>query len=218
MASLYYVNLNSSSMDRDSRTPYDIDNTGARGRFAWDGYRLLFYSGVIGIAGGLVAQLFVWLSSLAERLLLVGIAGYKPPEPEILNPTPAVGPWGLWLIPVATIIGSVLLGILVYTFAPEAIAKEIAGQLGPRTNILDAGSIGETRPHEAGQLAQSIEKADGFAQVFPEHKFHIVDVPQRHNHIVGMTGDGVNDAPALKKPLRHRRIGSDRRSTPERRL
>jgi H+-transporting ATPase len=80
-----------------------------------------------------------------------------------------------------------------------AIAKEIAGQLGLGTNILDAGGFDQTRPHEAGQLAESIEKAEGFAQVFPEHKFHIVDILQQHNHIVGMTGDGVNDAPALKK-------------------
>jgi len=80
-----------------------------------------------------------------------------------------------------------------------AIGKEIAGQLGLGTNLLDAGGFDETRPHETGRLAESIEKADGFAQVFPEHKFHIVDVLQQHNHIVGMTGDGVNDAPALKK-------------------
>ena len=49
------------------------------------------------------------------------------------------------------------------------------------------------------QLTETIEKADGFAQVFPEHKFRIVDALQHHDHIIGMTGDGVNDAPALKK-------------------
>jgi H+-transporting ATPase len=80
-----------------------------------------------------------------------------------------------------------------------AIARETATQLGLGTNILDASMFSETNPHQVGQLADAIEQADGFAQVFPEHKFHIVDVLQQRKHIVGMTGDGVNDAPALKK-------------------
>jgi len=80
-----------------------------------------------------------------------------------------------------------------------AIARETARQLGLGTNILDASGLGDTKRHETPQSAEAIEKADGFAQVFPEHKFHIVDVLQQHGHIVGMTGDGVNDAPALKK-------------------
>ena len=80
-----------------------------------------------------------------------------------------------------------------------AIAKEIASQLGLGTNILDASMFGDTKTHQAAQLDHDIETADGFAQVFPEHKFHIIDVLQKHGHIVGMTGDGVNDAPPLKK-------------------
>src|SRR5680860_455787 len=80
-----------------------------------------------------------------------------------------------------------------------AIAKETAEQLGMGTDILDATSLDDSKQSESGQVAKSIEKADGFAEVFPEQKFHIMDVLQKLGHIVGMTGDGVNDAPALKK-------------------
>ena len=80
-----------------------------------------------------------------------------------------------------------------------AIARETAKALGMGTNILDGATLGDSKTEETAAMAKTIEEADGFAQVFPEHKFHIVDVLQKHGHSVGMTGDGVNDAPALKK-------------------
>jgi len=89
-------------------------------RVLWKEYRLLFYSALIGIAGGLGAQLFVWILNLAERLLLFGIAGFRPPEPGSPNPQPFFTGSIYWLIPVATTLGGLLSGILVYTFAPEA--------------------------------------------------------------------------------------------------
>ena len=101
----------------------------------------------------------------------------------------------------ATIASAQQMGVKVKMVTGDqlAIAQETARQLGLGTNILDASGLGDTKHHETAQAAQAIEKADGFAQVFPEHKFHIVDVLQQRGHIVGMTGDGVNDAPALKK-------------------
>jgi H+-transporting ATPase len=101
----------------------------------------------------------------------------------------------------ATIATALTMGVKIKMVTGDAlaIAKETAKALGMGTNILDAGTLGDSKKQESAAVIESIEKADGFAQVFPEHKFHIVDVLQKHDHIVGMTGDGVNDAPALKK-------------------
>jgi H+-transporting ATPase len=77
-----------------------------------------------------------------------------------------------------------------------AISKEISREVNLGQNILTASDFTEKTGAEASDL---IENADGFAQVFPEHKYRIVHSLQEKGHIVGMTGDGVNDAPALKK-------------------
>jgi H+-transporting ATPase len=101
----------------------------------------------------------------------------------------------------ATIATALTMGVKIKMVTGDAlaIAKETAKTLGMGTNILDAKTLGDSKKQESAEVIESIEKADGFAEVFPEHKFHIVDVLQKRNHIVGMTGDGVNDAPALKK-------------------
>ena len=99
----------------------------------------------------------------------------------------------------ATIASAAQMGVNVKMVTGDqmAIAREMARQLGMGINILDARGLGDNQATE--EAGRAIERADGFAQVFPEHKFHIVDVLQKRGHIVGMTGDGVNDAPALKK-------------------
>ena len=101
----------------------------------------------------------------------------------------------------ATIATALAMGVKIKMVTGDAlaIAQETAKKLDMGTNILDAATLGDSKKQETTEVAESIEKADGFAQVFPEHKFHIVDVLQKRGHIVGMTGDGVNDAPALKK-------------------
>jgi H+-transporting ATPase len=77
-----------------------------------------------------------------------------------------------------------------------AIAREVSRRVGLGTDIITGDVL---RSGKAEDLGERVEKAEGFAQVFPEDKYNIVESLQARGHIVGMTGDGVNDAPALKK-------------------
>jgi H+-transporting ATPase len=79
-----------------------------------------------------------------------------------------------------------------------AIAIQISQTLGLGTGIESASDV-FSDDSSSEEDEEAIEKADGFAEVFPQHKFGIVKALQSRRHIVGMTGDGVNDAPALKQ-------------------
>ncbi|MEO6923656.1 MAG: HAD-IC family P-type ATPase, partial [Bryocella sp.] len=101
----------------------------------------------------------------------------------------------------ATIASAVQMGVKVKMVTGDqvAIAREMAKQLNMGTNILDASTLQDDKQQNSAQASRAIEQADGYAQVFPQDKFHIIDVLEKLGHFVGMTGDGVNDAPALKQ-------------------
>ena len=120
-----------------------------------------------------------------------------------------LAPWGLvGILPLAdppredsraTIDAARDLGVTVKMVTGDqvAIGREIAHEVGLGDNIWAADILDEDQSDH--EIVDIVERADGFAQVFPEHKFRIVKLLQARHHIVGMTGDGVNDAPALKQ-------------------
>jgi H+-transporting ATPase len=102
----------------------------------------------------------------------------------------------------ATIAETEKLGLTVKMVTGDdvAIGDQIAKQLGMGDHLLVASDLfkdGTTTI--TPQIAEAVEGADGFGRVFPQHKYEIVKALQQRGHIVAMTGDGVNDAPALRQ-------------------
>ncbi|KAF8082937.1 hypothetical protein N665_0800s0030 [Sinapis alba] len=152
------------------------------------------------------------IDKFAERgLRSLAVARQEVPEKK---KDASGGPWQLvGLLPLfdpprhdsaETIRRALNLGVNVKMITGDqlAIGKETGRRLGMGTNMYPSSALlGQEKDSSLGALPvdELIEKADGFAEVFPEHKYEIVRRLQERNHICGMTGDGVNDTPALKK-------------------
>ncbi|KAK3150195.1 hypothetical protein QOZ80_3AG0230050 [Eleusine coracana subsp. coracana] len=150
------------------------------------------------------------ISNYAERGLRSLAVAYQE-VPEGTKESPG-GPWQfIGLLPLdpprhdsaETIRRALDLGVSVKMITGDqlAIAKETGRRLGMGTNMYPSSSLlGNKKEGDIAVLPvdELIEQADGFAGVFPEHKYEIVQRLQARKHICGMTGDGVNDAPALK--------------------
>ncbi|XP_061340108.1 plasma membrane ATPase-like isoform X1 [Gastrolobium bilobum] len=152
------------------------------------------------------------IGKFADRgLRSLAVAKQEVPEKKKESPG---GPWTfVGLLPLfdpprhdsaETIRRALHLGVNVKMITGDqlAIGKETGRRLGMGSNMYPSSSLlGEHKDESIAGIPvdELIEKADGFAGVFPEHKYEIVKRLQDKKHICGMTGDGVNDAPALKK-------------------
>ncbi len=93
------------------------------------------------------------------------------------------------------------LSIKLLTGDAVGIAREMSRQLGLGTNVFNAERLGLAGggTMSGSEVYDFVEAADGFAEVFPQHKYNVVEILQQRGYLVAMTGDGVNDAPSLKK-------------------
>lgn len=143
---------------------------GSMGKLAGKGYRTLA----------------VAISENTEKPRLVGlVAMYDTPRPDSIKLIQELKSLGI--------------SIKMLTGDALTIAKEIANKVGIGDNIVKAPDMKKYAKENLTKASEIAEKSDGFAEIYPEDKYIIVKSLQSKNHIVGMTGDGVNDAPALKQ-------------------
>ena len=173
--------------------------------------RLLLDSVILGIIGGLSAQLFMWMLRLSQNLFLVRIAGYRPPglpeEGGILREF--VGPHGLWLVPLATTLGGFISGALVYGLAPEAeghgtdtVVKAlhwtggtIRARVAPVKMLASAITIGSGG--SAGREGPTALIAAGFGSLYAT----LLHRPERERRLLVLMGMAAGLSAIFRSPI-----------------
>lgn len=202
------VKMNFDVYEQISYTPFNPENKKTEAIAASDGMEFRIIKGaaqtILGLCGGIdkttldeAARSIDLFSEKGSRTIAVAISKDKnsnsfslvgllaiadPPRPDSKSMIAEIRNLGI--------------KCLMLTGDSIAIAKEIAIQVGIGNHINQISDLVGLTPQEQLKL---IEESDGFAEVYPEDKYNIVKLLQTSGHAVGMTGDGVNDSPALKQ-------------------
>ena len=192
---------------RLSFSPFDPELRRTEARVLCDGRRLRIAKGAIETIAGLCGLDAPAKAALAPRIAALAASGARL---LAVAQGPEDGPLAfLGLVALADpprpdagdLIGRLrALGIAVKMLTGDAlsVARAVAARVG-LPDIRHLGDVKAAAGHAGGESDRLLGACDGYAEVYPEDKYRVVRSLQARGHVVGMTGDGVNDAPALRQ-------------------
>ena len=201
-------NLIDPSLKQTSFTPFDPKTRRTEASMLENGRELRVMKGAVavvavacGLEEGVIAGLEARMSEFAEkgyRTLAVAKTdhGKKPQLVGLVALSDMPRPDSKQLIGE---LRELSISVKMLTGDALPIAKEIAADVGLGENVIRAADLKESIKENPIDATLEADKSDGFAEVYPEDKYTIVKSLQATKHVVGMTGDGVNDAPALRQ-------------------
>ncbi|MGD0961701.1 MAG: HAD-IC family P-type ATPase, partial [Methylomonas sp.] len=190
-----------------SFTPFDAKNRRTEALIIRDGERLRVMKGAVQTIAAQCALPAGTTDSLDEKVRAAAEKGYRilavasGPEtgaPTLLGLVTLFDPLRPDAKQLIAELRSLGVSVKMLTGDSLAVAKEIAAGAG----LADIRSVAELTAacsREGGEPADSLAASDGYAEVYPEDKYIVVRRLQAAGHVTGMTGDGVNDAPALRQ-------------------
>lgn len=201
-------NLNTNSFSQKSFVPFDPKNRKTEATVQKDGVEFRVTKGAVKAVAEACGFDKEAIGSLEAQMQEYAAKGYRTlavARAEDKGRFQLVGLTALYDLPRTDskelIHNLQTLGISVKMLTGDAlpIAKEIAKDIGLGENVMKAADLKEYIKEDVLEAQEGAEKSDVFAEVFPEDKYTIVKSLQIRKHVVGMTGDGVNDAPALRQ-------------------